>query len=138
MCPALKKNISKYIVGLVRIMRSILPEYTSLHKFSLENSNRNRAMIRKKEADPFYYKDRYRLATIHSLLTTMAANPQTYRDFRCPFLIIQGGIDKSVDPAEPYKLFCESPLDEEDKDILFYEDMWHDIWFEPEIQQIRA
>lgn len=73
MCPAFKKNISRYTVGLVRIMRSILPEYISLGKFSLENSNRNRAMIRKKEEDPFYYKDRYRLATIHSLLTTMAA-----------------------------------------------------------------
>lgn len=43
-----------------------------------------------------------------------------------------------MDPAEPYNLYSQSPLDEEDKDILFYENMWHDIWFEPEIEEIKA
>lgn len=131
MCPALKKNISKYTVGLVSIMRSILPEYTRLGRFALDNSNRNKAMIRKKENDPFYFKDRFCLATVHSLLSTIGQNPQTYKEFVCPFLIIQGGVDRSVDPAEAFRLFKESPLEEEDKDILFYEKMWHDIWFEP-------
>jgi len=33
-------------------------------------------------------------------------------------------------------LFQNSSTPEEDKEILFYEHMWHDIWHEPEIDEI--
>jgi len=41
-------------------------------------------------------------------------------------LVIQGGLDKLVDPELAYELERLSPSD--DKTVLFYDDLWHDIW----------
>jgi len=53
---------------------------------------------------------------------------------KTPWLVIQGGLDKLVDPELAYELERLSPSD--DKTVLFYDDLWHDIWHEEEIDDI--
>jgi acylglycerol lipase len=48
-------------------------------------------------------------------------------------MIVQGGLDKLVNPQVAFELFAQSRTAPEDKEILFYENMWHDIWHEDEI-----
>ena len=48
-------------------------------------------------------------------------------------MIIQGGLDKLVNPDGAFELYYQSKTKEEDKEILFYEKMWHDVWHEEEI-----
>lgn len=48
-------------------------------------------------------------------------------------MIVQGGLDKLVNPQVAFDLFAQSRTAPEDKEILFYENMWHDIWHEDEI-----
>lgn len=50
----------------------------------------------------------------------MDKSPETFINYKCPFLIIQGGCDKLVNPMVAFEMFTQSPLSQEDKDILFY------------------
>ena len=43
-------------------------------------------------------------------------------------------MDKLVDPDVGYELIEKSPS--KDKMHLYYPEMWHDIWHEPEIVEI--
>jgi acylglycerol lipase len=45
-------------------------------------------------------------------------------------MVVQGGIDKLVNPEVAFELYEKSQTQEEDKSIVFYENMWHDIWHE--------
>ena len=38
-----------------------------------------------------------------------------------------------VCPDVAFELFEQSKTAEEDKEIIFYENMWHDVWHEQEI-----
>ena len=105
MAPALKKNISKFVVGLIRTLKFLLPEHMKMTNFPLDRSCRNRVMVQKKQEDSYYYKQRFSLATVNSLLSAMSSNRETYKSYRCPFLLVQGGMDRSVDPAEGFRLF---------------------------------
>lgn len=48
-------------------------------------------------------------------------------------MVIQGGIDKLVSPEVAFELFSKSKTSEKDKEIVFYEDVWHDIWHDQRI-----
>jgi acylglycerol lipase len=45
-------------------------------------------------------------------------------------MVIQGGLDKLVNPDVAFELFSLSRTPIEDKEIIFYDNMWHDIWHE--------
>ena len=62
------------------------------------------------------------------LVDTMDKSPSTFKDYKSPFMIVQGGLDKLVNPQVAFELFAQSRTALEDKEIIFYENMWHDIW----------
>jgi acylglycerol lipase len=86
--------------------------------------------------DPYSFKERAHLSTAHMLVETMDKSPDTFKDYNSPFMIVQGGLDKLVNPDVAFELFARSRTAPEDKEILFYENMWHDIWHEDEIGEI--
>lgn len=45
-------------------------------------------------------------------------------------LIVQGGLDKLVNPEVAFELYDKAKTKAKDKKLLFYEDMWHGIWQE--------
>ncbi len=45
-------------------------------------------------------------------------------------MVVQGGLDKLVNPEVAFELYDQSKTKAEDKELLFYEEMWHDIWHE--------
>lgn len=58
----------------------------------------------------------------------------TFASFKTPVLIIQGAKDNSVDPQGAIDLYeqCGS----ENKTIMLYPNLWHNIWQEEEIYEI--
>lgn len=121
MAPALKGDYSMFVVAASSFLRFILPEKTKLTPPLYNNCNRNPAIAKFIEKDPYAYKGRASLATMNFLLKEMSRCSATFKNYNCPFLIIQGGSDKIIDPIVAFQLFQESPLSEEDKDVLFYE-----------------
>jgi hypothetical protein len=47
-------------------------------------------------------------------------------------MIIQGGCDKLVNPIGAFDLFRQSNVKGADKEIQFFDKMWHDAWHEEE------
>ena len=43
-------------------------------------------------------------------------------------MIIQGGCDKLIDPQVAFELYKKSKTAESEKEILYYEKMFHDVW----------
>ena len=52
-------------------------------------------------------------------------------------MVVHGGCDKIIDPQIAFDLYSMSKTPEEEKEILFYERMFHDVWHEPEIEEIQ-
>ena len=45
-------------------------------------------------------------------------------------MVIQGGLDKVVNSEGAFELYESSSTAKEEKEILFYEEMWHNVWHE--------
>ncbi len=43
-------------------------------------------------------------------------------------MAVQGGADKRINPEVAFELFEKSRTRLEDKELLFYEKMMHDVW----------
>jgi hypothetical protein len=44
------------------------------------------------------------------IVSVMNTSLGDFKSFKCPFLIVQGGLDKLVNPEVAFKLYDESPL----------------------------
>lgn len=133
MAPALKSQLGGLVVGMSKFLHKVLPEETKLTGPIYGKASKNPAITDFVKADPYAYKGRSNLSTMTFLAKAMETSPSSFQNYKCPFLIIQGGLDKLVHPMVAFDLFTHSQLPEEDKDILFYKNMWHDIWHEREI-----
>lgn len=54
----------------------------------------------------------------------MREAPNTFVNYKKPFLIISGGMDQIVDPDVGHELMRLSTST--DKEHIYYENMWHD------------
>jgi len=131
MAPALKNQVGGFLVGMSKFLKKVLPEHTKLIKPIYGKASKNPTITDFVKEDDYAYKGRINLSTTSFLTKTMDTSPATFKNYTCPFFIIQGGLDKLVNPMVAFELFTSSPLPEKDKDILFYKNMWHDIWHEP-------
>lgn len=91
--------------------------------------------------DPDYFVGEVPANTYKLLLNALNECSKTFGNFRANVLIIQGGIDKLVSPDGAFELLdkCQS----KDKTVnhwliqlLFYENMWHDVFHEEEIADL--
>lgn len=57
-----------------------------------------------------------------------------YEKFNHPFILIQSGVDKMVDPF--LALDLEEQCSSKDKTVIYCKDMWHAIFGEEEIEDI--
>ena len=84
--------------------------------------------------DPANYTGKIRPGTIRNLLNQQEWCFANYEKLVTPFVVIHGGMDKLVDPDIGHDLLKRSPA--QDKELFFYENMWHNVWAEPEIAEI--
>jgi acylglycerol lipase len=55
------------------------------------------------------------LSTLDMIVSTMDKSPNTFHLYKCPFIIIQGGLDKLVNPEVAFDLYDKSQTKSEDK-----------------------
>jgi acylglycerol lipase len=48
------------------------------------------------------------LSTLDMIVSTMDKSPNTFHLYKCPFIIIQGGLDKLVNPEVAFELYDKS------------------------------
>lgn len=96
--------------------------------------HRSPAMAKYMVEDPCMYFGKMCGSTVKFILTAMDMSNATFEHFNTPFIVIQGGTDKLVDPDVGFELMEKAKTT--DKTHIFYEQMWHDVWHEEEIYEI--
>ena len=84
--------------------------------------------------DPYLYKDKIVPGTMKVVLDLMEEIEDEWDMFTSPFILIQSGMDKVVDPflGIDFEKTCKS----KDKTVLYFKDMWHSVFDEDEIPHV--
>lgn len=98
MAPALKNQVSGALVGMTKFLKKVLPENMKLMKPIYGKASKNPTITDFVKEDPYAFKGRSCLSTLSFLTKTMDTSPDTFKNYTCPFLVIQGGLDKLVNP----------------------------------------
>lgn len=105
-----------------------------LKKFDGNLSTRNADYVKFFEINPYTYSGKMSVRTAVSSLDGLDAVQAQINDITVPVVLIQGGSDKIVS-AEINQNFinnCKS----RDAEYWFYENMYHDVYHEPEFEEI--
>ena len=98
LAPAIKNISNSWLLRTAKVLKALLPEKTRLTKPTNKEGSRNPKIGEKRSKDPLVNSEKHCLNTIHFILNQMDRVPQTFKNYKCPFLVIQGGIDKLVHP----------------------------------------
>lgn len=108
MAPALMHNLPSFVPSITNFITNILPNSTRLLPPMADKSNRNPNVTEYRKKDPYCFNDRAYLSTMNIIVSVMSQSQTTFKDFSCPFMIVQGGLDKLVNPEVAFKLYDEA------------------------------
>lgn len=132
--PSLKMNDSnKFAMKFAKYISYILGRIP-IPLSAKNDASRNPAVFEHSRTDPFVYKGGIRPTTIASFVTAMDFTSQNLEKFNVPFVLVQGGMDVTVDVECNIDLVEKSQS--KDKTLVFYENLWHDVMHEQEIYEI--
>ena len=85
-------------------------------------------------ADPNIYKDKVIPGSVKVVLETMEEIEKEWSKFGLPYILIQSGVDKMVDPFAgiDFEKTCVS----KDGTVIYCKDMWHAVFGEDELPEI--
>lgn len=117
MAPALKNIVGGTLVNLVIGIASLLPKSVRLIKPPRGQATRNPKVTEDIINDKYSFSDRASLKTVETIVHTMDVAPETFDKFDVPFVVVQGGLDKLVNPIGAFELFDKAPS--KDKQVGF-------------------
>ena len=103
-------------------------------EFDQNLSTRNKDYHSYFRRNPYIYSGKMNVRTAVAMLDGLEEAESKLKLVKTPFIVFQGGADKAVSP-EVTKKFVETCLSN-DKELVIYEEMYHDIFHEPEIWEI--
>jgi acylglycerol lipase len=121
----------------LNIMDWLVPSTFPAVKIDPMDNCRNPNYAEYSQNDEHYIKERVRFRTLVSLKDFLAYSRETFPTYDSPFMVVQGGCDKLIDPQVAFELYEQTATPEKDKEILFYDRMFHDVWHELEIDEIQ-
>lgn len=105
LAPAIKNHIPRPLVTVICGLASILPKNTRLLPHRLGYSSKNLTVEEDVMKDEFAYNGRASFHAIKVILQAMNDAPATYKDYDTPFVVIQGALDKLVNPEGAVELY---------------------------------
>lgn len=133
--PALgvQPNLEPFLQKAVRLL-NVCCGCVKLKKLDGVLCTRNTDYIKFSEMNPLVYNGRMSVKAAVNTLDGLAALQIRANEITVPVVVIQGGMDKVVnaDMNQRFISTCKS----KDVDYWFYEEMFHDIFHEPEIYEI--
>ncbi len=86
------------------------------------------------KSDPYLYKEGMWTSTAWTMLTTMLNFSKQFKHLQTPYLIVQSGMDKLIDPFLAIDLEKFSPS--KDKTTVLIYDMWHNVWMDDKKEDV--
>lgn len=117
---------------LTLLLSTIFP-YQQLVKQTGRNGTRYR-LDHYSQNDPHLYHGRLYPKTVQQILLAMGQTKRKFSKFITPYLCVQSGCDKLVDPFACLDLQEQSPCT--DKTTVIIYDMWHAIWLDDHVYDV--
>ncbi len=126
-------NTSQAIIFVGKLLSIIMPK-AGLIKLDAENVSRDPAVVDAYINDPLAYTGKITARLGAEILKTMQRVTEQAAKIRLPIMIVQGGDDKVVDPRGAQLL--HDLVTSQDKTIKIYDDLYHEVFNEPEHEQV--
>jgi len=135
--PALqvKEDLSPILQKLAPIIASIAPRLKTI-KLDAKAMSRDPEVVRIYENDPLVYHGGVYAQTGKETLTATQKISQSFKRFDWPVLIMHGTGDQLTEPRGSQNFFDE--IDSTDKTIRLYQGWYHELFNEPEKEQVLA
>lgn len=104
MAPALKSN-SPALLSVGKFVDWLLPKKTELFKPIYGIASKNKQVTQFVQNDKFSYSGKAYLSTLSVIGQNMRKCGKTFCDYKTPFMVIQGGLDKLVNPDGAIQLY---------------------------------
>ena len=126
-------NTSQAIIFVGKLLSIIMPK-AGLIKLDAENVSRDPAVVDAYINDPLAYTGKITARLGAEILETMQRVTEEATEIRLPIMIVQGSDDKVVDPRGAQLLY--DLVTSEDKTIKIYDGLYHEVFNEPEHEQV--
>ncbi len=126
-------NTSQATIFVGKLLSIIMPK-AGLIKLDAERVSRDPAVVDAYINDPLAYTGKITARLGAEILKTMQRVTEQAAKIRLPIMIVQGSDDKVVDPRGA-QLFYDL-VTSEDKTIKIYDGFYHEVFNEPEHEQV--
>lgn len=133
--PAVKVpgNISPAVILAGKVLSALLPRF-GLIPLEAEGVSRDPAVVQAYVGDPMVHRGKTTARLAAELLRSMGRVMSEANRITLPILIVQGGEDRLVDPAGARSLYDR--VGSRDKTLKIYEGLFHEVFNEPEREQV--
>jgi acylglycerol lipase len=138
LAPAIKQNtnLQPFKQFLAAVLGYLMPRL-KIAKLEPGLGCRNPAVNEHFYTDPLTHTGHIRAGTGLSLLKQCQKLQENLHQMKVPFLCLHGTRDKMIDPTGAQWLFERSAhLEDKDKQLKFYEGLWHDLIHDPEHEMV--
>jgi alpha-beta hydrolase superfamily lysophospholipase len=126
-------SINQATILMAKILSVILPKM-GVSALDASGISRDKAVVEAYVKDPLNYTGKLSARVGAELLKTMAMLQKRLAEITLPILIMQGSQDRISDPASSKMLF--DGVSSKDKTMKIYEGYYHEIFNDPERQQV--
>lgn len=105
-------------------------------KLESQYISRDPEVRRKYNSDPLIYRGKVRARKGYEILKAMEYISERFDQIKLPILVMHGQDDKITDPAGTQALFDGAAS--KDKSIKYYDELYHEIFNEPERDEVIA
>jgi len=128
-------SIPSMLVFMSTLLSSIIPKF-GVDELDAENISRDPAVVRAYDEDPLVYRGKTTARLGAELLKGMQRLQAEASGIDLPALLMQGSMDKLVDPGDAQLL--HDLISSSDKTLKIYPGLYHEIFNEPERDQVLA
>jgi len=126
---------SSIVIFINRVIASVMPRLGVL-RLDASGISRDPQVISDYENDPLVYRGKATAGLVTALFSAMKRVVENATSIRLPMLIMHGSVD-SLTAVEGSKLLHDS-ISSEDKKIVIYDGLYHEILNEPERKNVMA
>ena len=133
--PAIKTDVQppKQQMLLIKVLSFLLPKMGAL-QLDAEGVSRDSYEVRRYLEDPLVYTGKVSARTVAELFATMETVQEQAAAIALPMLILHGGEDSMASPEG--SRFLEQSISSRDKTLHIYPGLYHEIFNEPEHNEI--
>jgi len=127
------KNVSRATIALARVLSALAPTI-GLMALDAEGVSRDQAVVRAYIDDPLVYTGKTTARLGYEMIRAMQRVTAGASRITLPMIILQGGADRLVDPNGARMLY--DTIGSSDKRIKVYDNLYHEVYNEPERDQV--